>query len=1047
MPRVRRNYTPRTLKLLFARSGNQCAHPQCTTALIEEGTEESEECVTARICHIYPVAETGPRGDSDQPNRALNLPGNLILLCPTHHAVVDGQFETYPAELLKKWKRDHEAAMKSRLSTDLDLNTADLSPPQNYPTALVDQQINEEVDILRKSRSYTDFNGTEVAIRLSERLIKGELSAGSSVVRGGALAWCVRVLSATPETERAEEYLQTARELADLPEIHIASAFLLSKKGERQAALSILAETDSPMARSAAFMVVSQHEGPLDAIAWLTRAGIDPKDLDHDGKRHLLGCQLELEDWEGAQASLGLLTDEDLCNSPILNHLVAITNLLIAVPAEFRKDLLQRPPFQADDFPLASEPQALEARRKAQGYFNRGVVAAKDLNCPTAEKSEKEYALWLALRDPDMREEGKGELTHELRGPTGALHLVPLGVQFGVDLDVDSVNAEIERQIAFYGTLTSDAALARLALVFLQEPEDAARYIARHMEELAAHVEEWSLRRFQIELYVKAGLVEKASECLDALPRESLSATDRDRIENIISETPGEAPVEASRRRFEETNSLHDLRRLVEDLVLAKDSKDCCKYGRMLFERTHDVGDAEKYALALHVANRNEELRRFLSDNETFLGQSKRLQLLDCWALYLVGDLLRARSELSRIDHDWNDENYRKLKTLLAISLGDWESLTGVVASECEQKAQRTPRELMATAQFAANLELDQHARELVFEAVGRAGDDAQVFVNAYLIASKAGWEDDIEVSQWIDSALSLSEGGGPLNRMEVKDLLDHQSEWEVRQGKIGELLDGGEIPMFLAGHHLNRSIGDVMFASSLLNRAQDDPRRRQTVFAYSGVRRPIQIDAKQIGIDVTAILTLGRLELLQEALAAFDKVHIPHSTLAWLFEEKERMSFHQPSRIKEAREVVHLLARGALERYSAEARPDSDLHDQAGGELAELIAQAESQPDGDECTRCYVVRPSPVYRSGSLMEEKADLESHARVLVSCQSVVDKLRSMGRITTAMAERGKRYLDIHEEPWPNQPEVVDGATLYLDSLAHYCPVERFEGSCK
>ena len=39
----------------------------------------------------------------------LNSQENLLLLCPNHHTVVDKQFETYPAEMLKQWKRDHEA--------------------------------------------------------------------------------------------------------------------------------------------------------------------------------------------------------------------------------------------------------------------------------------------------------------------------------------------------------------------------------------------------------------------------------------------------------------------------------------------------------------------------------------------------------------------------------------------------------------------------------------------------------------------------------------------------------------------------------------------------------------------------------------------------------------------------------------------------------------------------------------------------------------------------------------------------------------------------
>ncbi|MCB9551939.1 MAG: hypothetical protein H6705_08655 [Myxococcales bacterium] len=34
---------------------------------------------------------------------------NLILLCPTHHTLIDKVPEQYPAELLRRWKAEHEA--------------------------------------------------------------------------------------------------------------------------------------------------------------------------------------------------------------------------------------------------------------------------------------------------------------------------------------------------------------------------------------------------------------------------------------------------------------------------------------------------------------------------------------------------------------------------------------------------------------------------------------------------------------------------------------------------------------------------------------------------------------------------------------------------------------------------------------------------------------------------------------------------------------------------------------------------------------------------
>ncbi|MBB4427860.1 hypothetical protein GGD66_006443 [Bradyrhizobium sp. CIR48] len=52
---------------------------------------------------------------------------NLIVFCPTHHAIIDAQHETYPASLLKQWKLQHERAYREKLTAKLtDIGFAEL---------------------------------------------------------------------------------------------------------------------------------------------------------------------------------------------------------------------------------------------------------------------------------------------------------------------------------------------------------------------------------------------------------------------------------------------------------------------------------------------------------------------------------------------------------------------------------------------------------------------------------------------------------------------------------------------------------------------------------------------------------------------------------------------------------------------------------------------------------------------------------------------------------------------------------------------------------
>ena len=61
MARTNRNYKARTIKVLFASSGNQCASPICSNRIIEPATKDSKAHVLAQIAHIAPAGGKGPR--------------------------------------------------------------------------------------------------------------------------------------------------------------------------------------------------------------------------------------------------------------------------------------------------------------------------------------------------------------------------------------------------------------------------------------------------------------------------------------------------------------------------------------------------------------------------------------------------------------------------------------------------------------------------------------------------------------------------------------------------------------------------------------------------------------------------------------------------------------------------------------------------------------------------------------------------------------------------------------------------------------------------
>ena len=72
MTTLKRNIPQKTKDVLRTLSRNQCAHPECTRALVEPGTEKSDAFINADICHIYAVSTKGSRGKNGLTKEELN---------------------------------------------------------------------------------------------------------------------------------------------------------------------------------------------------------------------------------------------------------------------------------------------------------------------------------------------------------------------------------------------------------------------------------------------------------------------------------------------------------------------------------------------------------------------------------------------------------------------------------------------------------------------------------------------------------------------------------------------------------------------------------------------------------------------------------------------------------------------------------------------------------------------------------------------------------------------------------------------------------------
>jgi hypothetical protein len=106
MKRYSRKMPIDTLKLLLARSGNQCAFFDCLHPIFDDNN-----LFIAQLCHIEAISPNGQRYNPNKTDEEINSYDNLLFLCYRHHKVTDN-VALFPVQRLKEIKDNHEAKFK-----------------------------------------------------------------------------------------------------------------------------------------------------------------------------------------------------------------------------------------------------------------------------------------------------------------------------------------------------------------------------------------------------------------------------------------------------------------------------------------------------------------------------------------------------------------------------------------------------------------------------------------------------------------------------------------------------------------------------------------------------------------------------------------------------------------------------------------------------------------------------------------------------------------------------------------------------------------------
>jgi len=893
---------------------------------------------------------------------------------------------------------------------------------------LLDVEVQTKVNDLRRSRFFPGSDVVKAALQMCKQLKIGEYCQASEGVRSNAFGACARWLSRSEEKTAAKEIIELSEALGECDDAVIARAFL-PEHTDWTECLKALAPLDNPEKVTAALLAVKHSTDSKQALQWFRDADFVSPDLDADGKVVLLNCLLETQNWKEAYSLAISLKQEDFVEAPVLLHFAGMARLLTVLPEEFRDAFRTNVPFVRQQVPLRDDPDSMKRRKTASGFFKRAKEAAAEFGLD-AKHTYENYALWLELHDPDDDEVARARLTLLLGDAETAIHYIPLGLGFNLKVDRERIEQVLSRQEARCPGGNFEVALARLVMANTTgDPAEALTYYHTHRKVIETHLTPEAFLEFEVQACVQAGRIEPAKDAIEKCS-EKLSVRQKNRFELIIAqgkEGPGIGDLETT---YSDVPSTANLANLVEQLGQQGYSDRFFELARKLVVDTRSKTEAERVVRFLFANGRHEEVEIVLSEASELVQSSLELRFATAWTQFRNGSFEEALKAVVQLRKERDEQNVRNLHQNLLIASGRWEELTAFVEAEWQNQEQRTPDELHALAQLSGAI--DSPRLGGLLKAAAQAGeDDPAILLGCYMTASERGLEDSSEVFSWLDRASRLSDEDGPVQKRSIEDIANEMPDWNEHVDEVWESYRRGEMPLSMVAAQLRRSSLEMQVSSIVLNQKQSDPRKRSVVSAFSGVRDEVEVDLKRIGLESTALVTLASLNVLEDVIRLYDEIHIPHSTLGWLFSERRKLAFHQPSRVKAARALLTALTTEKVHEYTASLAPDAELATLVDMELAEMLTFAKAD---DREAKTIVVRSAPVHRIGSLMDETVDLSDYNTCLCSCQAVIDKMVNLGLLMPEDEQQARIFLERNEQRWPDELQIEDGAKLYLDDLS-------------
>jgi tetratricopeptide (TPR) repeat protein len=922
---------------------------------------------------------------------------------------------------------------------DSDNSQVDPAPRQKaLPDKLVDV-LERDFDVryqraLQRSM-YPEAHTSDDFLKLAEEVLAESSGAVSSQLRRTILFRGARAAAIKERLDDADRYLKAGQALTGDESDKPALARIAVARGDADQAIRLLRDEANAESRSVLLSVLALKRGDDAALEWLKDVGLTVSQLTPLGVLNLCQLYLRKNDFDRAAEVLTAATGDQFSTAPYLYLLRGALAFARLFPNPDRPIAIAGLPMDVRlPSTLISGASLADSLDACLADFTRSLPAAKALELKEAPRWIEAYIQWCELLHPHRRANAREALRAEMQDFLKGVSRVQFAYIADIDFDSQPLQQYLQRRDAL-GGLTDEELRAAIAIK-LNEGDAAglAALIASKRQQADDAFGRSGIRELEIQALAKSG--DKTSARIVLEENRGLFTPERiAAFETEIAKAGGADPVDEHRRLYEALKTPDALRAFVAALVAKKDHIGVARYAEMLYEQTRDRTALSLAAQATVYAGDGENLVRLVEAHPHLRAEGVRILLNYGWQLLRLGRLQEAKQVADEIQVNHPARRDLHLEYAIALETGEWEAVAGPLAAALEPDRDLDGLALIRAAHLA-QASGQGKLMDLIAAALKKSPDDPTVLMGAYLLYIEEGLEEQREEPQeWFRKALALSGPDGPVQAVEMKQLLDQQVEWNKHARTVTEGITRGDIPFVVAAPALRTTIVDMILRNLIRNSSLVDGRKCAAIPLFSGKRLPVCLGAAgAVAFDISALLVLGWLGILSTVFNAFPKIVLPSGILAELFEGQRRIRGTQKSRLRKAIEVRDAIAAGKLKIIRTPSLVRDGLTREIGIELAALLSEAKA-------SNGLVLRSAPVPRIGFQDTRDADMSAHAPMLCDMHSVLSALVDHNVIDEESERAAQQYFTLQDKGWlqsakpdPTRPLFVDGLSLaYLQTV--------------